>query len=59
MWNNLCKSVALTDIIIISQSIWEDEIVPKPLDDKNVMIAVHCNLLRALTKFLMPISWTL
>ncbi|MFT8901276.1 2,3-diphosphoglycerate-dependent phosphoglycerate mutase [Liquorilactobacillus nagelii] len=35
---------------------WEDEIAPKLLDGKNVIIAAHGNSLRALTKYIEDIS---
>jgi 2,3-bisphosphoglycerate-dependent phosphoglycerate mutase len=35
---------------------WEDEIAPKLLDGKNVIIAAHGNSLRALTKYIEGIS---
>ncbi|WP_127848486.1 2,3-diphosphoglycerate-dependent phosphoglycerate mutase [Lacticaseibacillus hulanensis] len=35
---------------------WEDEIAPKLLDGKNVIIAAHGNSLRALTKYIENIS---
>ncbi|QNQ81748.1 2,3-diphosphoglycerate-dependent phosphoglycerate mutase [Lactobacillus sp. PV037] len=35
---------------------WEDEIAPKLLDNKNVIIAAHGNSLRALTKYIENIS---
>ncbi|ANZ60162.1 phosphoglyceromutase [Secundilactobacillus paracollinoides] len=35
---------------------WEDEIAPKLLDDKNVIIAAHGNSLRALSKYIEGIS---
>jgi 2,3-bisphosphoglycerate-dependent phosphoglycerate mutase len=36
--------------------LWEDEIAPKLLDGKNVIIAAHGNSLRALTKYIENIS---
>ena len=35
---------------------WEDEVAPKLLDGKNVIIAAHGNSLRALTKYIEDIS---
>ncbi len=35
---------------------WEDEIAPKLLDGKNVIIAAHGNSLRALSKYIERIS---
>jgi len=35
---------------------WEDEIAPKLLDGKNVIIAAHGNSLRALSKYIENIS---
>ena len=35
---------------------WEDEIAPKLLDGKNVIIAAHGNSLRALSKYIEDIS---
>ncbi|KRM55920.1 2,3-diphosphoglycerate-dependent phosphoglycerate mutase [Lacticaseibacillus sharpeae] len=35
---------------------WEDEVAPKLLDGKNVIIAAHGNSLRALTKYIENIS---
>ncbi|MFT8669814.1 MAG: 2,3-bisphosphoglycerate-dependent phosphoglycerate mutase, partial [Liquorilactobacillus hordei] len=35
---------------------WEDQIAPKLLDGKNVIIAAHGNSLRALTKYIEDIS---
>ncbi|GAY71955.1 phosphoglycerate mutase [Lentilactobacillus kosonis] len=35
---------------------WEDEIAPKLLDGKNVIIAAHGNSLRALSKYIEGIS---
>ncbi|MGF7436870.1 2,3-diphosphoglycerate-dependent phosphoglycerate mutase [Lentilactobacillus senioris] len=36
--------------------LWEDEIAPKLLDNKNVIIAAHGNSLRALSKYIEGIS---
>ncbi len=36
--------------------LWEDEIAPKLLDGKNVIIAAHGNSLRALSKYIERIS---
>jgi 2,3-bisphosphoglycerate-dependent phosphoglycerate mutase len=36
--------------------LWEDEIAPKLLDGKNVIIAAHGNSLRALSKYIEQIS---
>lgn len=35
---------------------WEDEIAPKLIDGKNVIIAAHGNSLRALSKYIENIS---
>ena len=35
---------------------WEDEIAPKLLEGKNVIVAAHGNSLRALTKYIENIS---
>ena len=35
---------------------WEDQIAPKLLDGKNVIIAAHGNSLRALSKYIEQIS---
>ena len=35
---------------------WEDQIAPKLLDGKNVIIAAHGNSLRALSKYIERIS---
>ena len=35
---------------------WEDQIAPKLLDGKNVVIAAHGNSLRALSKYIERIS---
>ena len=36
--------------------LWQDEIAPKLLDGKNVIIAAHGNSLRALSKYIENIS---
>jgi 2,3-bisphosphoglycerate-dependent phosphoglycerate mutase len=36
--------------------LWQDEIAPKLLDNKNVIIAAHGNSLRALSKYIENIS---
>ncbi|KRN29072.1 hypothetical protein IV38_GL001288 [Lactobacillus selangorensis] len=35
---------------------WEDQIAPKLIDNKNVLVAAHGNSLRALTKYIENIS---
>ena len=35
---------------------WEDEVAPKLLDGKNIIIAAHGNSLRALSKYIEGIS---
>ncbi|ASX22668.1 Phosphoglycerate mutase [Lactiplantibacillus plantarum] len=35
-----------------ASQLWEDQIAPKLLDGKNVIIAVHGNSLRALSKYI-------
>lgn len=41
---------------IFIRPFWEDQIAPKLLDGKNVIIAAHGNSLRALSKYIERIS---
>ena len=42
--------------LTINSPFWEDQIAPKLLDGKNVVIAAHGNSLRALSKYIERIS---
>ena len=57
---NHAKPPWTTDIITFCNyyvyPLWEDEIAPKLLDGKNVIIAAHGNSLRALSKYIEGIS---
>ncbi|ALG25793.1 hypothetical protein AN634_07005 [Lactiplantibacillus plantarum] len=41
---------------VFDRPFWEDQIAPKLLDGKNVIIAAHSNSLRALSKYIEQIS---
>ena len=57
---NYTKPPWTTDVITFCNHyiypLWEDEIAPKLLDNKNVIIAAHGNSLRALSKYIEGIS---